>query len=62
MPLFERKALLKKIIADIEVQFSESFEVDGLHMFSRMPARSLRKASSQKYAIAATPPAASMTG
>jgi bifunctional non-homologous end joining protein LigD len=33
LPLFERKALLKKLIADTDVQFSESFEVDGREMF-----------------------------
>ena len=31
-PLFERKALLKKIIAKTDIQFSESFEVDGREM------------------------------
>jgi bifunctional non-homologous end joining protein LigD len=33
LPLFERKALLKKIIAETDVQFSESFEVDGSAMY-----------------------------
>jgi bifunctional non-homologous end joining protein LigD len=33
MPLVERKAQLKKIIAGTEVQFSESFEIDGGEMF-----------------------------
>src|SRR6202158_2123005 len=33
LPLFERKTLLKKIIADTDVQFSESFEVDGREMY-----------------------------
>src|SRR5436305_38068 len=33
LPLFERKALLKKIIAQTDVQFSESFEVDGSEMY-----------------------------
>jgi bifunctional non-homologous end joining protein LigD len=33
MPLVERKAALKKIIADTDVQFSESFEIDGPEMF-----------------------------
>jgi bifunctional non-homologous end joining protein LigD len=33
-PLFQRKAELKKIIAGTEVQFSESFEVDGQEMFA----------------------------
>jgi bifunctional non-homologous end joining protein LigD len=33
LPLIQRKALLKKIIADADVQFSESFEIDGAEMF-----------------------------
>jgi bifunctional non-homologous end joining protein LigD len=33
LPLFERKALLKKIIAETDVQFSESFEVDGKEIY-----------------------------
>ncbi len=33
LPLFERKALLKKIVAGTDVQFSESFEVDGREMY-----------------------------
>src|SRR6202023_4252541 len=33
LPLIERKALLKKLIIDTEVQFSESFELDGQEMF-----------------------------
>jgi bifunctional non-homologous end joining protein LigD len=33
LPLIERKAHLKKLIADTDVQFSESFEVDGPEMF-----------------------------
>jgi bifunctional non-homologous end joining protein LigD len=33
LPLFERKALLKKIITETDVQFSESFEIDGREMF-----------------------------
>ena len=33
LPLFERKALLKKNIAGTDIQFSESFEVDGGEMF-----------------------------
>lgn len=31
--LFERKAHLKKLIANTDVQFSESFEIDGAEMF-----------------------------
>ena len=33
LPLFERKALLKKLIDGTEIQFSESFEVDGAEMY-----------------------------
>jgi bifunctional non-homologous end joining protein LigD len=33
LPLIERKALLKKLIAKTAIQFSESFEVDGPEMF-----------------------------
>jgi bifunctional non-homologous end joining protein LigD len=33
LPLFERKALLKKNIDGTDIQFSESFEVDGMEMF-----------------------------
>jgi bifunctional non-homologous end joining protein LigD len=33
LPLIERKALLKKLIADTDAQFSESFEIDGQEMF-----------------------------
>ena len=33
LPLFQRKVLLKKIIDGTDVQFSESFEVDGREMY-----------------------------
>jgi bifunctional non-homologous end joining protein LigD len=33
VPLFERKALLNKIIVETDIQFSESFEVDGREMY-----------------------------
>jgi bifunctional non-homologous end joining protein LigD len=33
LPLIERKALLKKTIDGTDLQFSESFEVDGKEMF-----------------------------
>jgi hypothetical protein len=33
LPLVERKALLKKLIAKTDIQFSETFEVDGREMF-----------------------------
>jgi bifunctional non-homologous end joining protein LigD len=32
-PPFERKAHLKRLIADTDIQFSESFEIDGREMF-----------------------------
>jgi bifunctional non-homologous end joining protein LigD len=35
LPLFERKALFKKIIAETDVQFSESFEIDGREMYKQ---------------------------
>jgi bifunctional non-homologous end joining protein LigD len=34
LPLLERKAELKKIIAGTDVQFSESFEIEGREMFA----------------------------
>jgi bifunctional non-homologous end joining protein LigD len=33
LPLIERKSLLKKLVDKTEIQFSESFEVDGREMF-----------------------------
>jgi len=33
LPLFERKAPLKKIISETDIQFSESFEVNGREMY-----------------------------
>ena len=33
LPLRERKAVLKKLVAGTAIQFSESFEVDGPQMF-----------------------------
>jgi bifunctional non-homologous end joining protein LigD len=33
LPVFERKALLKKLITDTGIQFSESFELDGHEMY-----------------------------
>ena len=33
LPLFERKALLKKIVFKTDIQFSESFEIDGREMY-----------------------------
>jgi bifunctional non-homologous end joining protein LigD len=34
LPLHERKAILKKLVADTGIQFSESFEVDGQEMYT----------------------------
>jgi bifunctional non-homologous end joining protein LigD len=34
LPLFERKAELKKFIAGTDLQFSESFEIEGREMFA----------------------------
>ncbi len=34
LPLFQRKAELKKILTDTDIQFSESFELDGREMFA----------------------------
>ena len=34
LPLHQRKAHLKKLIADTDVQFSESFQVDGREMYA----------------------------
>src|SRR3954463_4477789 len=33
LPLHQRKAMLKAVIAETDIQFSESFEVDGPDMF-----------------------------
>jgi len=33
LPLFERKSLLKKIIAETDIQYSESFDVDGREIY-----------------------------
>jgi bifunctional non-homologous end joining protein LigD len=33
LPLFERKALLKKLVDKTEIQFSDSFDIDGPAMF-----------------------------
>jgi bifunctional non-homologous end joining protein LigD len=34
LPLFQRKAELKKILTGTDIQFSESFELDGREMFA----------------------------
>jgi bifunctional non-homologous end joining protein LigD len=33
LPLFERKAHLKKLLAETDIQFSESFEIEGSKMY-----------------------------
>jgi bifunctional non-homologous end joining protein LigD len=33
LPLFQRKSMLQKLIAGTDIQFSESFEVDGQEMY-----------------------------
>jgi bifunctional non-homologous end joining protein LigD len=35
LPLFQRKAELKKILTGTDIQFSESFEIDGREMFAQ---------------------------
>src|SRR5437762_14156674 len=35
LPLYHRKAVLKKVIAETDVQFSESFEIDGREMYKQ---------------------------
>jgi hypothetical protein len=57
LPLAKRKAHLKKIADGSDIQFSESFEIDG-----RTPARSGSKASPRRSATAPTPPAGATTG
>jgi bifunctional non-homologous end joining protein LigD len=53
LPLVERKMHLKKLIAKTDIQFSESFEVDGTEC-TGTPARSVSKASYPKRATADT--------
>jgi bifunctional non-homologous end joining protein LigD len=61
LPLRQRKAELKKLIADTDIQFSESFEVDGREMY--VHARKVgSRAWSQRCAIAVMRPAAAATG
>ncbi|SFV19472.1 hypothetical protein [Bradyrhizobium arachidis] len=53
LPLIQRKAELKKIIAGTEIQFSESFEIEA-PTCSPMPARSAWRAWSPRSATAYT--------
>ena len=59
LPLIERKALLKKLIAKTAIQFSS--KSTGRRYLS-MLVRSASKASSQKFATAAIFPPGAMTG
>ena len=62
LPLYERKAVLKKIIADTDIQFSESFEVDGREMYKHA-CKTASKGSSPRCVIAGTKiPGAATTG
>jgi len=47
LPLFERKALLKKLIAKTDIQYSEGFEVDGKEIYNT-PARPASRVSSPR--------------
>ena len=46
LPLHQRKAELKKIIAGTDIQFSESFEIDGQAMFEHACMLAVRRYSS----------------
>ena len=61
LPLFQRKAELKKIIAGTDVQFSASFEIDGNEMFAHA-CKIGSKASSPRCATASTRSAAPIIG
>ena len=61
LPLIQRKAELRKIVAGTDVQFSESFEIDGARC-SRTPANSAWKASSRRCATAPIRRAQATTG
>ena len=61
LPLVERKALLKKTIDGTEIQFSESFVIDGSEMFAHACKVGLEGVVS-KVRTAATSPAAATIG
>ncbi len=62
LPLIERKAVLKKLVAGTAIQFSERFEVDGPQMFAHACKIGL-KAWCQRWPTAPIPPArAAATG
>jgi bifunctional non-homologous end joining protein LigD len=61
LPLFQRKAELKKILSGTDIQFSESFEIDGREMLAHV-CSSASKAWSQKSGAAPTRRDAQPTG
>jgi hypothetical protein len=62
VPLFERKALLKKIIAKTDIQFSERVSRSMVARCTRPPARLALRASSRRSATASTSRVASTIG
>jgi bifunctional non-homologous end joining protein LigD len=59
-PLVERKAVLKKLIAGTDMQFSESFEVDGREMFKHACGVGLEDVVSRCGTAGITPAAATI--
>jgi bifunctional non-homologous end joining protein LigD len=62
LPLVERKAHLKKLIAKTDIQFSESFEIDGAAIYAHVCKVGLEGVVVQGAAIAATRPVGATTG
>jgi bifunctional non-homologous end joining protein LigD len=60
LPLIERKALLKKLIAKTAIQFSESFEVDGPEIFKHACGVGLEGVVSKSATAAMRPGAATI--
>jgi bifunctional non-homologous end joining protein LigD len=61
LPLVQRKAELKKVIAGTDVQFSESFEIEGREMFAHA-CKLASRAWYRRSATARTPAAAATIG
>jgi bifunctional non-homologous end joining protein LigD len=61
LPLFERKERLRKLIAGSDIQFSESFEIDGREMFQHACKTGL-EGSCRRCGKAAARPVGPMTG
>ena len=61
LPLHQRKALLKKLIAETDIQFRESFEADGSEIYAHTCKVGL-EASYRRCGIAVMHPAAATTG